>query len=358
MIRRFLPILAGLGIVLAFLLTLAFLGWKSMEPEVVYETETPFMADVVLKTVATGAIVPRTEVAIKARVSGVVNKLFVEPGEIVEAGDLIASVKIIPDMVTLNSAQSRVQSARIERDNASAERKRAEQLFAQGAISAAERDRVLVTSDLRSHEFDSATSNLQLVADGVSHRTGNVSTQVRSTVAGMVLAVDVKSGESVIESNTFNEGTTIALVADMTDMIFEGSVDESEVGKIREGMALDVVVGAIEDTRFQGTLEYISPRGIVEQGAVQFAIKAQIQAEGDVFIRAGSSANADIVLDRVDEVLVVREAVLQFEDGQAFVEVETAPQQFERRDVVVGLSDGINIQVMSGVSEADSIKRS
>ncbi len=357
MLRRILPIFAGLGVIGVFFLTLAFLAWKSIEPPVVHETVEPFITDIVLKTVATGAIVPRNEVAIKSRVSGVVSHLEVEPGNLVSAGDLIASIQIIPDMVTLNNAQSQVRSARIELDDVAAELERTERLFGQSAVSATEVDRARVNHSLREQEYQAAMSNLQLVKDGVSQRTGNVSTQVRSTIAGMVLSVDVKSGESVIESNTFNEGTTMALVADMSDMIFEGSVDESEVGKIKEGMALDITVGAIENRTFPGTLEYISPKGILAEGAVQFEIKARIRPDEDVFIRAGSSANADIVLERVTDVLAVNEAVLQFDKGQAFVEVETSPQRFERRDVEVGISDGIKIQVIDGVAEGDRIKR-
>lgn len=357
MLRKILPIVAGLGVMGMFVLTLIFLGWKSMEPPEVHPTEEPFITNILLKTVATGAIVPRNEVAIKSRVSGVVSHLEVEPGALVHRGDLIASIQIIPDMVTLNNAQSQVQSAKISVDNAQAELDRSEKLFAQSVISTAEVQNSRVAHSLRAQEYQAARSNLQLVKEGVSQRTGNVSTEVTSTVDGMVLSVDVKTGQSVIESNTFNEGTTIALVADMSDMIFEGNVDESEVGKIKEGMALDITVGAIENKTFPGTLEYISPKGLLEEGAVQFAIKARIKPGGDVFIRAGSSANADIVLERVNDVLAVNESVLQFDEGQAFVEVEVSPQRFERRDVEVGISDGIKIQVLDGVNEGDKIKR-
>ncbi len=357
MIRRVLPFFAGLAVLGVFALTLAFLAWKSFEPPVVHETEAPFVTNIVLKTVATGAIVPRNEVAIKSRVSGVVSQLAVEPGQLVSRGDRIASIQIIPDMVTLNNAQSQVQSTKISLDDSQAELDRAESLVRQRVISTSEVESARVAFSLRSQEHQAALSNLQLIKDGVSHRTGNISTEVTSTVDGMVLSVDVKNGQSVIESNTFNEGTTIGLVADMSDMIFEGNIDESEVGKIREGMALDIMVGAIENRSFPGTLEYISPKGLVEEGAVQFAIKAQIKPDDDVFIRAGSSANADIVLERAADVLAINESVLQFDEGQAYVEVETAPQRFERRDVEVGISDGIKIQVLDGITVDDRLKR-
>ncbi|NCG20837.1 MAG: efflux RND transporter periplasmic adaptor subunit [Rhodobacterales bacterium] len=354
--RRILPILAGIGALITFMMTLGFLFWKSQEPPEVFETEQPFTSDIILKTVATGAIVPRNEVAIKSRVSGVVQTIDVDPGDLAEAGDLITRIQIIPDMLSLNNAQSSVQSAKIELDDATQKLERGRDLHGRGAISQAELDRIVLDHNLNNQQHRTAVDNLQLVKEGFSRRTGNVSTQVRSTVSGMILSVEVKTGQSIVESNTFNEGTTIALVADMSDMIFEGNIDESEVGKIKEGMDLDITVGAMEGQRFPGVLEYISPKGVVADGAVQFEIRARIEPGEGVFIRAGSSANADIVLDRRDQVLSVREAVLQFDDGDAYVEIETREQVFERRDVEVGLSDGINIEILEGVDDTVRLK--
>jgi HlyD family secretion protein len=180
---------------------------------------------------------------------------------------------------------------------------------------------------------------------------------VTSTVDGMVIDVPVKLGVSVTESNNFNPGTTIASVADMGDMIFQGKVDESEVGKVKEGMKLKIKIGAIENQEFDGDLEYIAPKGVQAEGAIQFEIKASIVPREGVFIRAGYSANADIVLERRDKVLAVREALLQFEDEKPYVEVETAPQIFERRDVKVGLSDGLNIEILGGIDKDAKIKK-
>ena len=203
---------------------------------------------------------------------------------------------------------------------------------------------------------EAAISNLELVREGVSRRTGNVSTQVRSTVDGMVLLADIEPGQSVIESNTFNEGTTIAIVADMTDMIFEGRVDESEVGKLTEGMDLQIRIGAIDDRTFDGTLEYIAPKGLLEEGAVQFEIRAALKVQVDTFIRAGSAASADIVLDRSEGILTVRESALEVEGTEVFVHVQTAPQVFERRQIEVGISDGIHIEVVSGLDPSTTIR--
>ncbi len=354
--RIWLPVVLGGGVLLAFLGTLGFLVAQSTEDPLIYETITPAVADIVLKTVATGAIVPRTEVEIKSRVSGVVDALHVEPGERVEAGALIAEIRIIPDSATLNSAQSTSRTARIERDNAQQELSRAQELARQSAISSVELQRTRTTYDLAAQSYNAAVSHLQIVKEGATRGTGNISTQVRTTVAGMVLAVDVKSGQSVTETNTFSDGTTVALVADMGDLVFEGTVDESEVGKLGEGMALDLTVGALQNTSFSGTLEYISPKGLLVDGAVQFEIRAALTPPEGVFVRAGSSATADIVLDRRDGVLALDERALQFEGEAVFVEVEVSDQTFERRDIEVGLSDGLQIEVLGGLEAETRVK--
>jgi HlyD family secretion protein len=355
--KRAIPLIIGLVILVAFGWTLLFLYRKSQSKPVVYETTSPTRSDLVKKTVATGAIVPREEVEIKPRVSGVISKLAVEPGDYVKKGDLVAEIQIIPDAASLNRAQASVKQAKISVDNARSELARNEKLFAQKVISESEVTARRLDYQLKKQEYDAAVSNLQLVREGATRGGGQANTEVRSTVEGMVLAVPVKVGESVIESNTFNAGTTIASVADMNQMIFQGRVDESEVGKIKEGMALDVRIGAIEEQTFAGELEYISPKGVMEDGAIQFEIKAKMTMEKGVFIRAGYSANADIVLDRRTQALVIDESVLQFDKGKPYVEVQTAPQTFERRDIETGISDGIRIEVKSGLDENAQIKK-
>ncbi len=356
--RHLLPITLVGGVAFAFLATLLFLVARGRPvPEEVSLVE-PAVADIVLKTVATGAIVPRVEVEIKSRVSGVISKLLVEPGQTVATGDLIATIQIIPDSATLNDAQASVRTAKIELDNAEQELQRAERLSAQSALSASELQRARRDHDLAKQSYSAAWANLQIVKEGATRGTNNVSTEVRSTVSGMVLMADVEEGESVTETNNFSAGTTIASVADMRDLVFEGHLDESEVGRIREGMPLDITVGAIPDRRIHGTLEYISPKGELIDGAVQFEIRAAITPEPGLFIRAGSSANADIVLDRRDGVLAVDERALRFDEGQIFVEIEIAPGQFERREIEVGLSDGLKIEILGGLSGGERLKAS
>ncbi|HTM23194.1 MAG TPA: efflux RND transporter periplasmic adaptor subunit, partial [Kofleriaceae bacterium] len=289
--KRILPALLALGILAAFAWTLLFLYRKSQAKPVIYQTEQPATSDIVQKTVATGAIVPRKEVEIKPRVSGVIRKLAVQPGDPVAEGDLIAEIQIIPDMLTLNRAQAAVQTAKIAMDSAKRELDRREDMLAQKVVSSAEVDQFRTQYATERQHYLEAVSNLQLVKEGATRGGAKVSnTQVRSTVAGTVLAVPVKEGESVIESNTFNAGTTMATVADMSDMIFQGKVDESEVGKIKVGLDLDIRVGAIDKQTFKGKLEYISPKGVMEEGAIQFEIKARLILDDvakDVPIRAG-----------------------------------------------------------------------
>ena len=330
---------------------------KSMKPTVIYKSEKPFYTDIVNKTVATGSITPRKEIDLKSQVSGVVEKLHVEAGEIVNMNDIIAKIKIIPNVVMLNSAEMRLKTALINFKNAHIEMKRQQDLFKEDVISEQDYNQYLLEYELRKQEVEAAENNLELVKEGASKNTGTVSNVVRSTAEGMVIDVPVKEGSFVIESNTFNEGTTIATVANMKDMIFEGKVDESEVGKIKEGMKLDLLVGALQDEKISAELEYISPKGIEEDGAIQFEIKAAVNLNNELFLRAGYSANADIVLQVRDSVLAIKENDLLFENDKVYVEIETGEQLFRKQKIETGLSDGINIEILSGITADQKIKK-
>ncbi len=356
MMRRAVPILLSLGILAAFGGTLVLLYTRSKPPPVSYATVTPKTMDIVKKTVAPGAIVPRREVIILPRVSGIVEKLFVEPGDYVKKKALIARIQIIPDVVSLNNAEANLKLARINFDNAKAELERFRAMFAQGVITQTELNRYQVAFDLRQQELEAAESNLQLVRDGASKKSGKVSNLVYSTVEGMVLEVPVEEGSSVIEANTFNQGTAIATVADMQDLVFEGRVDESEVGKLEVGMPVTITVGALEQQTFDGKLEYIAPKGVEKDGTIEFEVRAAVELKQGIFMRANYSANADIILDRREHVLALDESVLRFEEGKAFVDVEVGPQQFETRPVSLGLSDGLHIEVLSGIDKDARIK--
>ncbi len=357
--KTFFKILIILIIIVIFGGTLIFLYNKSKTEVVVFETSNPFISNIVMTTVATGSVVPRKEIEITPKVSGIIEHIYVEPGQNIVKGDIIAKVKIVPNMVSLNNAESRVNRAKLNLANSKKSFERQKDLLKKGVIPKAEFEEFELDYQGAEEEVESAINNLELIKEGQTKNSGKITnTLIRSTIEGMILEVPVEEGNSVIESNTFNAGTTIATVADMGEMIFKGKIDETEVGKIKEGMPLILTIGAIEDYKFQAELEHISPKGTEENGAIQFEIKANIELLDSIFVRAGYSANADIVLARRDSVLVIPESLLQFEEGKAFVEVETEESQvFEKINIETGLSDGINIEILSDLSVNDKIKR-
>jgi HlyD family secretion protein len=334
-----------------------YLYEQSQTPPVEYKTESPEYREIVEKTVATGSVVPRKEIEIKPQESGIIQELYVVPGDMVKKGDLIAKIRIIPEMIQVNSAESQLRIAEMNFRNAEIEFKREKDLYEKGVIPESEFLAQKLKYETAKENKQAAYDHLQLIKEGVTKSMGTqTNTLIRSTVDGMVLDVPVEVGNSVIKSNTFNAGTTVAIVANMGDMIFKGKVDETEVGKIKKGMDLLLTIGALEEDTFTAVLEYIAPKGVEENGAIQFEIKADVKLQNNKFIRAGYSATADIVLERKDSVLSVSEKVLQFSNDTTFVEVEAAPQEFKRRDIKTGLSDGIYIEVLDGLAERDKIK--
>jgi HlyD family secretion protein len=356
MIRRLIPIAVALGMVGAFGWTLALVYRKSKEAPVVHETASAAVRDIVQKAVAAGAIVPRREVSIKPRASGIVQRLHVAPGQYVRAGDLIAEIKIVPNVVNLNAAESRLASGSINVKSREREHARLIQLRRQQLLSEADLNRSELELALARQEVSAARNNLQLIKEGAIRGSGKVSNIVSSTVEGMVIEVPVKEGASVIETNNFNEGTTIASIADMRDMIFQGYVDESEVGKLQEKMPVSIAIGALTDQKFRGRLEYIAPKGTQREGTIEFEVRAALEIPPGRFVRANYSANADIILQRRDQVLAIDERVLQFDSGKGFVEVSDGAQGYEKRFVELGLSDGVTVEVVRGLSMSDVVK--
>jgi HlyD family secretion protein len=334
-----------------------YLYKKSQTKPVVFTTEQAEITDLTKKTVATGSIVPRREVEVKPKVNGVISELYVEAGKTVTMGQPIGKISIIPDAGIINNAESQVRTSQISLDNARRELERNEALFKQGIVADAELQKFRTDYALAQQALNVATSSLQLAREGATRSQGKMSTLVvTATAPGEVIDVPVKEGFSVIQANNFNAGTTVAVIADMDDMIFDGRVDEAEVAKIKEGMKLSIKVGAIEKERLDGTLEFIAPKGKEIDGAIQFEIKAAVKKKDGIQIRANYSANADIVLEEKKQVLGIREALVQYDNGKPYVEVETAPQTFVRKDIKLGLSDGIKVEVLEGVTKADRIK--
>ncbi len=362
-------------IAVLFVASMYWLYSKNIEDPVVYQTEKPTMGSIVKKTVATGSIVPKEEVLIKPNISGIIDEIFVEAGNIVKAGDLIAKVKVVPNVSSLNSAKNninnvrtQVETARLAFENQKSIYNRQKELFEKGVISANEFDTAQLAYDQAQQKLKqeqvgltAANQNYDIVKTGTTSGMGSsANTEIRATVSGMVLDIPVKTGNQVIEANNFNDGTTIATLADVDKMIFEGKVDESEVGKIKEGLPLEITVGAIPDETFDANLDYIAPKGVDENGAIQFEIKGTMKHldTTNTFIRAGLSANASIILAKAENVLIIKEALVQFDPKteKPFVEVMVGDQKFERRDVELGVSDGIDVEVKSGVSKDDNIK--
>ena len=395
--------LASVGLVYYFMV-------QNKKDPTVYESVKPEVDDIIKKAVASGSIKPRKEVNIKPQVSGVIEKLYVEAGEMVTKGQKLALIKLIPSEVNINSAKSNrelakirytdalreverqrsinsqqldVQQAEANYDLAAKELIRQSSLHEQGVISDQDMqgfeldakikknalDNTKISSknnlasseidvELRKQELEAASNNLQLLREGKTSNSRQVSNIVTSTMDGMVLDVPVEEGSSVIERNNFNEGTSIAIVADMGSLIFEGNIDESEVGKLKLGMPLVLKVGAIDGEEFGGVLEFISPKGTVEEGTVNFKIKADIKnANSETFLRAGYSANADIILEKHEQVITINERDIEFKDDKAFVEIETGDQEYEEKEISTGLSDGVLIEVTAGLDTTTLIKK-
>ncbi len=357
--KKIITIIILLAIILSFGGAMYYLYQKNAEDPVTYETEAPSTQTIVKKTVATGSILPLEEVFIKPNISGVIEEIFVEGGDYVKSGDLICRIKVVPNLNALNDARNNIDEAKIGLDDQTRNLERQKGLFEKGVISKVDLERAQVAYDQAKQGYRAANKRYDIVKTGTTKGFGNAAnTQIRATVSGMVLEVPVEVGNQVIESNNFNEGTTIATIADVDKMIFEGKVDESEVGKIKEDLPLEITVGAIENKVFNAVLDYIAPKGNAENGAIQFEIKGTLKKQDSTFIRAGLSANASIILARADSVLAVKEALVQF-DGKTkkpFVEVATGDQEFERRDIELGVSDGIFVEIKSGIDASDKIK--
>jgi HlyD family secretion protein len=361
-LRTAVPLAIAAAVLALFAGTLWFLWQKSRPRPETFETAKPQVTDIVKKVVASGAIQPRKEIEIKPKVPGILKKLHVEAGQMVARGDLIAEIQIIPDAVNLNEAELRLRSARLHNDQVARELERAEALGRRGAAAQTELDRLRADHKQSVEEVRAAESRVRLLREGALGRAKGGSTQVEATVTGTVLQVLVREGSSVINANSFNPGTTIVSLADMSDMIFKGKIDESDVGKLAEGMPAEIVVGALEDARFAGRLTHIAPKSLVKEGATEFELEAAFRADGgpgspQARLRAGYSANANLVLDRKLKVLAIPEEVVTFEGARRFVEVQTAPGMFQRREVKLGLSDGLMTEVLSGVGPDDALKK-
>ena len=358
--KKFLKIGLLVAVAAIFVWTFVFL-WQKSRPEItVYNVTSPEVTDLEKTTVATGKVEPRDEVLIKPQISGIIDVLYKEAGQTVKKGEVIAKVKVIPELGTLAAAESRVRLAEINGQQAETDFARLETLYKDGLISSEEYEKGRVTVEQAREELQAAQDNRDIVRDGITQSSADISsTLIRSTIDGLILDVPVKVGNSVIMANTMNDGTTIATVADMNDLIFRGNIDETEVGRVHEGMPVKITIGALQDLSFEAKLEYISPKATEENGANQFEIKAALSESDSVTIRSGYSANAEIVLEHAQQALAIPEGAVEFSGDSTFVYVLTdsvPQQQFERRPVQVGMSDGIRIAVKSGITQQDKVR--
>lgn len=340
--------------------TFAFLWKKSHPAKDKFEIVSPKIGNIERKTVATGKIEPRNEVLIKPQISGIITEIYKHAGEKITAGEVIAKVKVIPEMGQINQGESRVNQAGISLEQAQDDFNRVSKLYNSGVVSKEDFLKAQFALKKAKEDKEAAIDALNIIKEGISKKSASYSTtQIRATVSGTILDIPVKVGNSVIQSNNFNEGTTIASIADLRDMIFKGKIDETEVGKLHERMPITVTMGALQDKKFDAILEYISPKGVEENGAILFEIKAAAKIPENVFVRAGYSANAEIVLDKREKVLTIPESVVEFVKDTSYVNIlkkDGKEQEFNRKSVKLGLSDGINIQVLSGLTAKDKLK--
>ena len=349
----------GISVLIAgSLFAAAFFVKTNNKSAIPFETQKIFKTSIEKKTVVTGKVIPEDEVEITPQIQGIIDGIYVEEGDQVKNGDLLAKIKVVPNEQNLNSAEGRLANSRIILKNAKIEYERNKDLFKNGIISKQQFDNVELNYNQAKLDVSNSKSDLQIIRLGSKGGSASANTNIRATVAGTVLEIPVEKGDQVIASNSFNAGTTVATIADLNKMIFEGKVDEAEVGKLVIGMPLEVNLGAVEDKSLEAKLKFIAPKGNEEQGAVQFKIEADLFLNDSIFVRAGYSANASLVLERKDSVMAISESLLQFDSKteEPYVEIEVGDQKFERKDIEIGISDGVNVEIITGISEDDKIK--
>ena len=358
--KKYRKLIVAVIVAAIFIGTFVFLYQKSQPTPVVYSEFTPEVKDIQKTTVITGKIEPRNEITVKPQISGIITELYKEAGDMVQQGEVIAKVKVIPDMGQLSSAEARVRLADINLKQAQVDFSREESLYKQKLVSADEFDKIKQTLRQAKEEVVAAQDALDVVRNGVSKSNASASsTLIRSTITGLILDVPVKVGNTVVLSNTFNDGTTIATVANMNDLIFRGNIDETEVGRLVEGMPMKITIGALQDLSFEANLEYVSPKAVESNGANQFEVKAAVHVIKGGKIRSGYSANAEIVLAKANKVLSIPESAIEFSGDSTFVYIvkgEGEKKTYDRRAVTTGLSDGVNIEIKKGITAKDKVR--
>ncbi len=345
-------------LILGFLFAIAYFVRTNSKSAIEYETTNPFISSIELTSVVTGKVIPEDEVEIKPQLNGIIEKILVEEGDTVQNGQLIAVIKVVPDERSVYGAQAQVTSSKLNLENGEKQLNRAKELFAKQIISQQEFEDAELRYNSAKENLKAAENDLEIIMNGSVAGSSTANTNIRATLSGTILEIPVEVGDQVIAANNFNAGTSVAIIADLSQMIFEGKVDEAEVGNLTNGMKIIVSMAAIPDKEFDAKLKFVAPKGTEEGGAVQFKIEAELTLDDDTFVRAGYSANGALVVNSKTDIMVIPEAVLQFDrrTQQPFVEIEISDQNFERRELETGLSDGIKVEVLSGVEMTDNIK--
>lgn len=345
-------------LILGFLFAIAYFVRTNSKSAIEYETTNPFVSSIELTSVVTGKVIPEDEVEIKPQLNGIIEKILVEEGDTVQNGQLIAVIKVVPDERSVYAAQAQVTSSKLNLENGEKQLNRAKELFAKQIISQQEFEDSELRYNSAKENLKAAENDLEIIRNGSVAGSSTANTNIRATLSGTILEIPVEVGDQVIAANNFNAGTSVAVIADLSQMIFEGKVDEAEVGNLTNGMKIIVSMAAIPDKEFDARLKFVAPKGTEEGGAVQFKIEAELTLDDDTFVRAGYSANGALVVNSKTDIMVIPEAVLQFDrrTQQPYVEIEISDQNFERRELETGLSDGIKVEVLSGVEMTDNIK--
>jgi len=351
-------IILGIAVLLALVYVLKYFKDSNAKEIIDYKTESPFFSTLDTKIVATGKLNPEEEIELKPQISGIIDAIFVEEGDLVKKGDLIARIRVVPNEQALVSAKSRINSLKLSFNNSQTVFNRNKTLFDKGVISKQDFENSELSLNQSKENYEQAQDDYQIIKQGSLSGGSSANTTIVAQIPGTILEIPVREGDQVIQSNNFNAGTTIATVADMSQMIFEGKVDESEVGKLEEGKDIIVVLGAINEKEFPAVLTFVAPKGVEQNGAVQFTIKADVDIDSSTRIRAGYSANAEIELESKDSVLVIKEALLQFNriTEKPFVELLKENGRFQTKNVEIGISDGINVEIIEGIKEGDEVK--
>ncbi|WP_111307666.1 efflux RND transporter periplasmic adaptor subunit [Confluentibacter sediminis] len=351
-------IILGLVAVLLLIFVLKYFMDSNSKAIEDFKVEEPFYTTIKTKAVATGKLNPEEEVELKPQISGIIDKIFVEEGDIVKKGDLIATIRVVPNEQSLVQAQSRIATSKLSFDNAKIQYDRDKALFDKGVISKQDFENTELSFNQAKESLGQSQNDYQIIKKGSISGGSSANTSITAQIAGTILEIPVREGDQVIESNNFNDGTTIATIADMSFMIFEGKVDEAEVGKLKEGKDIKVVLGAINAKEFPAKLTFVAPKGVEENGAVQFTIKADVNIDAGTNIRAGYSANAEIDLEGKENIFAIKESLLQFDriTDKPFVEIQTGEGKFKKKDVKLGISDGINVEILDGIEKGDKIK--